>query len=282
MNSEQLKFLLAKYQIKAKQSLGQNFLISEKIIREIIESAAPDGQDCILEIGPGMGALTRYLADRADTVFAVEIDRRLVQILKQEFSDQANLHIIENDILKQDLSALLTGREQVKVVANLPYYISSQIIEKLVCELPFAQSYTLMLQKEAAERICLTENDSRYGVTAILLRLFGTAKTKLKVPAHCFYPGPKISSLVLSIENSGFFAKELEALPAGFELAQFKQFLELGFSSRRKTLLNNLKQNMENPALLIEILERLGIPRESRAEQISPEKFWQLYRTVAK
>ncbi len=278
------KDLLEKFQILPRQSLGQNFLVAESSIKKIIELSHLSSDDQVLEIGPGCGALTGPMLDLVDELTAYEIDSRLIGLLQERFSDHENFRLHQADILQVNLHKEMVGRNALKLVANLPYYISSACIEKVICELPYIKSLSLMLQKEAADRLTLKENQSRYGVTAILLRLFGRVEGSFKLGPNSFYPRPKVQSQVLFIQAdpNSYFKKRLAQDP-DFQVDDFRKFLVNAFAMRRKTLVNNLKAAYPDlqPDLFTYILAELGIQDRQRPEEIAPEKFWQLFDSVA-
>ncbi len=214
--------------VRAKKNLGQHFLKDKNIAQNIVESLRANNVSKVLEIGPGLGALTSALLETGAKVIAYEIDRKMIQVLEDRFSKHKNLFLDQQDILKVNLASQFTGTKNLKIIANLPYYISAEIIEKLICELPFAQSMTLMLQKEAIERITLKPNDSRYGPTAILIALYGKIKDKIRVPANCFFPRPKINSQVILIEqDENSLLTEKRNNDQTLDLVSFNQFLHL-------------------------------------------------------
>lgn len=283
-NLRKTKEILNEYKVLPKKSLGQNFLVSEKIIQKIIVANNLSKLDHVLEIGPGIGALTEPLLQKVKQVDAYEIDQNMISILKNTLKEYDNLNLYHEDILKVDLLSQYQTYTQIKIIANLPYYITTKIIEKIICELPNCDSLCLMMQKEAAERIQLTENQSKYGITAILVKLFGGITQKIDVNASNFYPRPKVNSQVLFITQSkdSVFNKQLQINPE-FNILDFKLFLEKSFSMRRKTLINNWRK-VDSPDIISNLeneLEKLELNSFIRPEQISPEKFWQLYLNMA-
>jgi len=276
------KKILNDFNILPRQSLGQNFLISKSIVQRIIEISDLSKQSHVLEIGPGLGALTSVLLEHVAKVSAYEIDHQMIEVLEQRLSDKFNLALYHQNILQVDLHALYAEERNFQVVANLPYYISAEITEKLLTEVPNALSMTLMLQKEAVERISLEPNNSRYGPTAILIQLYGRITEKIKVASSCFYPQPGVSSQIIKITRDP--ESVLFSNLNNTNLFEFKQFLKQCFAQRRKTIRNNFKNSLR-PKLSAQALseiERLNIiDFESRPEQITAKKFWQLYQSVA-
>ncbi|MGB4610182.1 MAG: 16S rRNA (adenine(1518)-N(6)/adenine(1519)-N(6))-dimethyltransferase RsmA [Saccharofermentanales bacterium] len=276
------KKILNEFNVLPRQSLGQNFLISQSVVERIVGISDVSKQSHVLEIGPGLGALTAALLELSAQVSAYEIDKKMISVLEHRLRDKANLLLYRQDILKADLRALYAEESDFQVIANLPYYISTDIIEKLITEVPNATSMTLMLQKEAVERISLGPDDSRYGPTAILIQLYGKITERIKVAPSCFYPQPGITSQVIKItrDPDSVFFPNCEKI----DLLEFKQFLQQCFAQRRKTIRNNLK-NCLRPKLSVRNLaeiEQLNIVNLNfRPEQISAKKFWQLYQYVA-
>ena len=276
------KKILNDFNILPRQSLGQNFLISKSIVQRIIEISDLSKQSHVLEIGPGLGALTSVLLEHVAKVSAYEIDHQMIEVLEQRLSDKFNLALYHQNILQVDLHALYAEERNFQVVANLPYYISAEITEKLLTEVPNALSMTLMLQKEAVERISLEPNNSRYGPTAILIQLYGRITEKIKVASSCFYPQPGVSSQIIKITRDP--ESVLFSNLNNTNLFEFKQFLKQCFAQRRKTIRNNFKNSLR-PKLSAQALSEIEllniIDFESRPEQITAKKFWQLYQSVA-
>jgi len=244
--------------------LGQNFLKSKKIAEEIVKAADIKPNDVVLEVGPGKGILTEELVKRAGRVIAVEKDGRLVDFLREKFKNIKNLKIIHNDILKITRYALPITR--YKIVANIPYYITSHFLRKFLESdfQPFLM--VLMVQKEVAERI--VARDKKESILSISVKVYGQPKIIKIVPAHYFSPKPKVDSAILRIDNISkkFFKNDTET--------SFFGLVKKGFSSKRKMLKNNL--NLSNT----ECLTRCGIPEKSRAEDLSLENWRYLVKIL--
>lgn len=285
MDLNQTKKILSDYNILPRQSLGQNFLVSHETVKEIITASEIQTKDQVIEVGPGLGALTEAMLKLGCQVYAYEIDHRLITVLEDRLHNYKNFHLQEEDILKVNLKSDFANKESLKVIANLPYYITSEIIEKMICELPDCQSMSFMVQKEAAQRITLTANDSRYGPTAILVNLYGHINKRINVGASHFYPRPKINSQVLFIKkNQNSLLHQRPKLNANLSVSDFKNFLNQSFAMRRKTLLNNLKRcfnNFLSKEEIKNILQKNKLSISARPQQITPEKFWQLYESMA-
>jgi 16S rRNA (adenine1518-N6/adenine1519-N6)-dimethyltransferase len=275
--------------IKAKKSLGQNFLSDPLTARRIIDSVGPQPGDLIIEIGPGTGALTRMLTKSAGWVLAVEIDSRLVNELRRAIV-AANLAIIEADALDANWEDLIhtaslswqsrtrrTDAPRVRVVANLPYYISTPIIERLIALRGRLFDLTLMLQKEVVERIASPPGSRDYGYLSVLVQYHCVARKFFEVPPSAFRPVPKVQSAILHLE-----VRERPAIAVTNE-ARFFAFVRAAFAQRRKTILNNLKAAMHTLHFSEEIdtaLHIAGVEPQRRAETLSLEEFGALYRAL--
>ncbi len=251
------------------EKLGQNFLSDESIAQKIVESANLSGGDLVLEIGPGKGILTEKLAKKAKQVVAIEIDKNLAKRLRNKFSNQKNIEIIENDILQIDLKKLKTKynvpEREYKIIANIPYYITSKII-RLFLESDFPpQEMILMVQKEVAQRIIATLG--KMSLLSVSVQYFSQPKMLFEVSRNFFSPIPKVDSAVISIKTK---SKQ----PDKKTTKHFFRVVRTGFSSRRKTLLNNLSSgfNIEKYKLL-NILEDLNFSKNTRAQELSIEEW---------
>ncbi len=253
--------------IRAKKSLGQNFLRDPHYLNKIADAARVGPDDRVLEIGPGLGHLTRVLAQRAAKVLAVEVDDRLIPHLQAEFEGLHNIEIVHADALEYDYRAL-DGRW--KVVANLPYYISTPIIQKLInCREKFA-SLTLMLQKEVAERIAAPPGGKEYGYLSVLVQLYTLPRIEFKVPPGAFTPRPEVDSAVMTLT-----VRDRPAVSVADE-AFLLRIVKAAFSQRRKTLRNALKQ-LEIPAVVMTAVEGgTAIDLGRRAETLSLDEFGRL------
>ncbi len=258
--------------IKHKKSLGQNFLIDESVSQRIAEAPEVQEGDYLIEIGPGTGALTKYLIDLTDDLVCIEIDQRAVRILAKKYP---KLNIINIDILKQDMSELLKDDKKAKIIGNLPYYISTQIIFKLLEHSDKIESFTFMIQKELADRIVSGPNSREYGILTLAILMCGTSEKLFDVPASAFKPPPKVTSSVVKITfDKGKFDYKLH------------RFIKASFNNRRKKLSNSIKsyfnskedykQFVDDPSLDKNIKEMLNL----RAENLTLEDFKLLYESV--
>ena len=223
-----IKELLAKYQAKPSKGLGQNFLVDQNVLNKIVAVSNIQPDDIIIEVGPGLGTLTKELAQKAKQVFAVEKDETMIEVLKETLADFKNVQVINGDILKLDLSPYILKGEY-KVVANIPYYLTSPLIRKFLESEKQPQEMVLMLQKEVAKRIC--SKPPQMSLLAVSVQFYAEPKIISYVPKGCFWPSPKIDSAIIKIVPQ----KKYDLAPDLF----FK-IVKAGFSQPRKQLVNNL------------------------------------------
>ncbi|MCM0083229.1 16S rRNA (adenine(1518)-N(6)/adenine(1519)-N(6))-dimethyltransferase RsmA [Geomonas sp. Red32] len=266
--------------MRAKKALGQNFLVDSSVLTRIVSCVAPTPDDCILEVGPGRGALTRLLAESGARLVAVEWDRDLIPILNAEFGENGQVEIGHGDILRVDLPLLLGSRapgKKWKVAANLPYNISSQVLFRFLECYQLFDKLVLMLQKEVGDRLAAPPNCKDYGALTVLLRLNFDIQREFIVKPGCFRPIPKVDSAVLSFVP----------LPAPrAEVGDHRIFTRLvkgAFNQRRKTLSNALKAAgfAEDPERLQQALSLSGIDGGRRGETLSLEEFAALSRELS-
>ncbi|NLI55127.1 MAG: ribosomal RNA small subunit methyltransferase A [Clostridiales bacterium] len=243
------------------KALGQNFLASESVIEAILDATQAGGRR-MLEIGPGTGALTEGLLQRASFLAAVEKDGRLCEILRERFG--AQLTLLHADVLDADIPALM-GPKAWHAVGNLPYYATTPIVLRLLSLLP--ESMTLMVQKEAAERFFAKPKDRVYGPVSVATACLYDAATVLQAPRSCFRPTPEVDSVVVRLVRNDVPMQNGEA---------FLSFLKQAFSMRRKTLYNNLKQEVR----LSETLAALNAPADARAEALPPDALLRIYESL--
>lgn len=272
------KAILEKYKIRANKDLGQNFLIDDNIVNTIITSANIEKEDLIIEIGPGLGVLTKLLIEKSDNVLAVELDKKMVEILENRFSEDKNLQIINEDILKIDLEKLVenikTRKEikKVKVVANLPYYISTPIIMKLLEEKIGIDEIIVMVQKEVAERLTARTGEKLAGAITYAVEYYSEATKIIDVPKESFIPSPKVESAVIKLE----LRKQPKVITKNEKL--LFEIIQKSFSQRRKTLANALINNniVKSRQEAEEILTNIGIDINIRGEKLTLEQFAQI------
>ncbi len=260
--------LLREYGLQPKKSLGQNFLVDPNGLDKVMLAAGVGPKDTVLEIGAGLGSLTVLLAQAARQVVALEIDRGLLPPLTKVTSAYKNVRIVEGDVLKLPLEELVPG-EGYLVVANIPYYISSAIIRRLLETETRPERMVLTVQQEVAERICA--KDGKLSLLALSVQVFGAPKIEARIPSGCFFPAPDVDSAVLSI---ALYPQPLIALDA---LDDFFRLAHAGFSQKRKTLRNALSAGLGLPASETEkLLATAEIDPQRRAETLSITEWGQL------
>lgn len=268
-NPAVIKEIRNKFGFDFKKSFGQNFLTSSKALDEICEAAS--GADCVLEIGPGFGVLTKELARNFEKVVAIELDKRLPEVLEYTLEGADNVKIIEGDCLKLDLGALISeefGDKSVSVAANLPYYITTPIITKLLESKISAEKIVVMVQKEVAQRLAAKPDTKDYGAISVFCDYYSEPEIVTVVPAGCFVPPPKVDSAVVCMK----IRKE-----PGFDLIDEKMFFRVvkaAFAQRRKTLLNCLSSAFPyGKEKITDVLHFVGIEPSRRGETLSKFEF---------
>lgn len=271
------KEILKKYGFVFQKKYGQNFLIDSNILEKIIDAAGIDQDDCVLEIGPGIGTMTQYLCENAREVVAVEIDKKLIPILEQDtLSAYDNITIINDDILKVDINAIVQERNNgkpIKVVANLPYYITTPIIMGLFESHVPLRSITIMVQKEVAERMQVGPGTKDYGALSLAVQYYARPEVMMTVSAGCFMPRPSVDSAVIKLTRH-----ENPPVTVSDEKLMF-DIIRASFNQRRKTLVNGLG-NAAGLNLVKEqvsaALERMGLSSTIRGETLTLEEFARL------
>lgn len=276
------KSILKKHGFTFKKSLGQNFLIDLNILENIVQKAGVTENSGVIEIGPGIGSLTEQLALKAKQVVAFEIDHRLIGVLKDTLQAYNHVEVIHEDILKADLHGAIATYfadvDDIRVVANLPYYITTPILLKLLeARLPIA-SITIMIQKEVAARMAAEPNSKAYGSLSIAVQYYTEAAVVMNVPKTVFIPQPNVDSSVLHLRLRDQAPVDVK------DEVQFFTIVRAAFVNRRKTILNNLgsffKGKLEKTEIA-KILENIGIDPRRRAESLSMEEFSQLANSFA-
>ena len=275
-NAARTKEVLAKYNMSAKKKFGQNFLIDSGVLEGIVEAAGVTDTDCVLEIGPGIGSLTQYLAESAMKVVAVEIDRGLIPVLQDTLSEYDNVTVINEDVLKVDIDQIVkeyNGGRPIKVVANLPYYITTPIIMKLFESGAPIESITVMVQKEVADRMSAPPGNKDYGSLSLAVSFYSEAETVMDVPPSSFIPQPGVGSAVVKLTRNEEPRVKVKDDKYLFEI------IRTSFNQRRKTLSNSLSNN---PSLGVsrqevqDALLKMGIDEKARGEILSLEQFAEL------
>ena len=278
---EETQLILHKYKIQANKSLGQNFLVDDNVIDEIIRCSNIDKKDLIIEIGPGLGVLTNRLLQESNNVMAVELDKRMVSILQDRFKlningqTESKLEIINEDILKINLNQLIAEKKskneikQVKIVANLPYYISTPIIMKLLENRLDIDEIIVMVQKEVAERLTAKTGTRLAGAITYAVEYYSEAESIIKVPKESFVPSPKVESEVIKLT-----VRKDKKIQVQDEKLLF-DIISKSFMQRRKTLSNALLNNniINNKDDVEKMWEKLGINEKVRGESITLEQF---------
>ncbi len=272
---QETKFIMKKYNIKANKSLGQNFLISEDVVKKIVDSSNIKKEDLVIEIGPGLGTLTKYLLEQAGKVICIELDTKMLTILQDRFSLYDNFKIINEDVLKVDLKQLIKQEKEkgiiknVKIVANLPYYITTPIIMKLLEEELELESITVMIQKEVADRLIATPGQKNTGAITYSVYYYATSEDILEVPNNSFIPEPEVTSKVIKLN----IRKAPPVNPKSKE--KMLKTIKYAFMQKRKTLLNSLTNNkiFNSKEQGINILKSLNINENVRPEELTLEQF---------
>ena len=273
--------ILQKYHFNFQKKFGQNFLIDTKVLERIIEASDISKDDCVLEIGPGIGTMTQYLAEKAGEVIAVEIDKALIPILEDTLKEYDNVTVINNDILKVDINKIVNEKNNghpIKVVANLPYYITTPIIMGLFESHVPLKSITVMVQKEVADRMQVGPGTKDYGALSLAVQYYAKPEVVANVPPNCFIPRPNVGSAVIRLTR-------YEKPPVMAEDEHFMfSLIRASFNQRRKTLINGLLNaglglSKEN---IIHALESMQLSLTIRGEALTLEQFAKLSNLLKK
>ncbi|MBQ3515393.1 MAG: 16S rRNA (adenine(1518)-N(6)/adenine(1519)-N(6))-dimethyltransferase RsmA [Lachnospiraceae bacterium] len=274
--------VIKKYQFNFQKKFGQNFLIDERVIDKIIAAAEITKEDCVLEIGPGIGTLTQMLAEHARQVIAVEIDKNLIPVLEDTLKDYDNIMILNQDILKVDINELVEKYNEgkpIKVVANLPYYITTPIIMGLFESHVPLESVTVMVQKEVAQRMQEGPNCKEYGALSLAVQYYAKPYLVANVPPNCFMPRPNVGSAVIRLTR-------WEQCPVQVEDEKFMfALIRAAFNQRRKTLVNAVNNAKELEVIkeqMTAALNELGYSPTLRGEALSLQEFATLSNTLLK
>lgn len=268
--------VLQRHNFTFQKKYGQNFLVDPNVLERVMDAAGVSGEDCVLEIGPGIGTMTQLLAERAGKVVAVEIDRNLIPILEETLSPYSNVTVINEDVLKLDVEEAIRVRGEgrpVKVVANLPYYITTPIIMSLLEGGAPLESITVMVQKEVAERMQAGPGTKDYGALSLAVQYYSRPEVVANVPPNCFIPRPNVGSAVIRLTRYG--TPPVQAADPG----KLFTVIRASFNQRRKTLANSLGNAPGLSASrerVAGILEEMGLPAMIRGEALTLEQFAEL------
>ncbi|TCL00052.1 dimethyladenosine transferase [Natranaerovirga hydrolytica] len=263
--------IINQYNFVLQKKYGQNFLIDEYVLNKIIEAANITKEDMVIEIGPGIGSLTQYLAENAREVVAVEIDKQLIPILNDTLKEYDNIEIINEDILKLDLNPLIkekNNNKPVKIVANLPYYITTPIIMGLFEDEVPIDSITVMIQKEVAQRMQAEPGTKDYGALSLAVKYYSKPYIVANVPQNCFIPRPNVDSAVIQLKKYEKPIIEVQDKKLMF------QIIRASFNQRRKTMLNSVSNQLDIDKEKVKLtLEKMDKPTNIRGEALTLEEF---------
>ena len=277
---EETKNIMKKYNIKPNKSLGQNFLINSEVVENIVQSSDITKDDMIIEIGPGLGVLTKYLLEKAKKVVCIELDTKMVKILQDRFSEYDNIEIINTDVLKINLNEIIEKNKgkirKVKVVANLPYYITTPIIMKLLEDKLDIESITVMIQKEVADRLIEIPGGKNTGAITYTVYYYCTSKKIMEVPNTSFIPEPEVTSEIIKMELRDKPAVDVKNPQIMFRI------IKSAFMQRRKTLLNALTNAnvFINKEQGINTLKELNLKENVRAEELTIQDFSNITKII--
>ena len=277
---KETKFIMDKYHITANKNLGQNFLIDDDAVSGIVDAAKVSKDDLIIEIGPGLGTLTKELLDKAGKVICIELDKRMIEILNDRFSMYDNFKVLNDDVLKVDLKNLISKEKikTTKIVANLPYYITTPIIMKLLEERLDIETITVMIQKEVADRLVTNPGTGDTGAITYAIHYYTEPKRVLEVPNTAFIPAPKVNSTVINLT----ILKEPKVKVQ--DEAKLFELIKTAFMQKRKTLLNALSNSNKygSKEEISKVLESLKIDSRVRPEKLTLEEFAKITETISK
>ncbi len=279
---EDTQFLMKKYKIKANKALGQNFLINQNVVDQIVESSHITKQDVVIEIGPGLGTLTKELLENAGKVICIELDKKMIKILTDRFSLYENFEVIHGDVLKVRLNKIIkeekekNGFKSAKIVANLPYYITTPIIMKLLEDRLDLESITVMIQKEVADRLIAIPGEKETGAITYSVYYYASAEGIIEVPNDSFIPEPEVTSKVIKLTLRKEPPVEVKSRGVMFKI------IKSAFMQRRKTLLNALTNTkvFMNKEEGLKILKELNLDENVRAEKLTLKDFAEITNKI--
>ena len=277
---KETRFIMDKYHITANKNLGQNFLVNDDAVTGIVDAANVSKDDLIIEIGPGLGTLTKELLDRAGKVICIELDKRMIEILNDRFSMYDNFKVLNDDVLKVDLKTLIANEKikNTKIVANLPYYITTPIIMKLLEERLDIETITVMIQKEVADRLVTKPGTGDTGAITYTIHYYTEPKRVIEVPNTAFIPVPKVNSTVI---NLNILKKPRVTVK---DEAKLFEVIKTAFMQKRKTLVNALANSSKfgTKEQIEKILQTLEIDNKIRPEKLTLEEFTQIAEAINK
>lgn len=277
--------IIKKHGLKLTKALGQNFLTDFSVVQRIVDASDMDKDTLAIEIGPGVGSMTRELAERSAGVAAIEIDKRLIPALNDNLSDYSNVSIINEDIMKADIDAIikkykeLYNAKSVKVVANLPYYITTPIIMRFLEEVKGVDKMVFMVQKEVAERMVSGPGTKDYGALSVAVQFYSNPKIVFDVPPHCFIPQPEVHSTIIGLDILS--EPPVEVADKNF----YFKIVKASFGQRRKTLVNALSNSgffNKNKEQIKQIIAEMGLNENIRGEVLTVAQFAQLTNLIMK
>ena len=272
---KETKFILDKYHIHANKNLGQNFLVDDDTVSGIIEVANISKEDLVIEIGPGLGTITKELLERAGKVICIELDERMITILNDRFSLYNNFELINEDVLKVNLQELINKEsfKTTKIVANLPYYITTPIIMKLLEERLDIEAITVMIQKEVAERLVAEPGKGESGAITYAINYYTKPKIVLQVPNTAFIPEPKVNSTVIQLDVQKVLNEE-----------KLFELIKIAFMQKRKTLVNALTNSNKygSKETVEKVIEKMGLDLKIRPEKLTLEQYAELSEEINK
>ena len=278
---KEVKRILNQHGFQFSKSLGQNFLIDPEVCPRMAEESGVTKETGVIEVGPGFGVLTQQLALRADKVVAIELDKRLPEVLADTLSDFDNVTVVSGDVMEIDLHNLIAeqfpNHKDIVVCANLPYYITSPVIMKLLEERLPVRSLVVMVQKEAAVRICARHGQRECGAVSVAVQYYAEPEILFDVKRDSFFPAPNVDSAVMKLDVRSAPPEVL----ADLDQKAFFRVVQAAFSQRRKTVCNSLSSGLSLPKDAVKaLLADAGIPETARAEQLTMEQFGALCRAV--
>lgn len=277
------KSIMNRFDIRANKRYGQNFLVDDNILEQIVRASGVTKEDLVIEIGPGLGNLTEYLLDNAKYALLVEIDPKMIEVIQDRFKDRTNYTLLNEDILKVNIDSVVKEIQQenniefssVKVVANLPYYITTPIIFKLLEDENTISDITVMVQKEVASRMVAEPKSKEFGILTLMVKYFSNASIEVEVPNSSFIPSPDVTSAVITLKKKRKYSVKNEKI--------FFELIHKAFAQRRKKMINSLeasKFNQMSKSDIEELFNKCNIDFNTRAEQLDIDDFVNIANSI--